>query len=183
MIRIAGVLGLPRPRESDRPAVEHDLAFVFGDRAGQDLHERALARPVLAAEGEDLARARARMTRPAARARRRSSWRCAASRAGSARAAPASARFGSWPMGGSIQKRHRVVNLPGDFDETDRRIEMPADRVLLEGLDLGDRHSGRAEMRQGVLDQPPAQPLPPCLRSPRPGCGSSRSASRGRTAS
>ena len=55
------------------------------------------------------------------------------------------------------------MNLPGDFDETDRRIEMPADRVLLEGLDLGDRHAGRAEMRKGVLDQPSPHPLPSCL--------------------
>ena len=51
----AGVLGLARSREPDRPAVETDLAFVLGDRAGQDLHERALARAVLAAEGVDLA--------------------------------------------------------------------------------------------------------------------------------
>ena len=54
------------------------------------------------------------------------------------------------------------MDLPGDLDEPDRRVQVPADRVLLEGLDLGHRHAGRAEMRQGVLDQPSAQPLPPC---------------------
>ena len=51
----AGVLGLARPGEPHRPAVQADLAVVVGDRAGQDLHQRALARAVLAADRVDLA--------------------------------------------------------------------------------------------------------------------------------
>src|SRR5262249_4423026 len=45
-----------------------------------------------------------------------------------------------WLMRGMIQQGHGVVDLPGDLDEPDRGIEMPADRVLLEGLDLGHGH-------------------------------------------
>src|SRR5579883_1530295 len=70
-----------------------------------------------------------------------------------------SARFGSGLMGGSIRQGHGIVDLPRDLDEPDRRVEVPADRVLLEGLDLGDGHSRRAKVPQGVLDQPTAQAL------------------------
>ncbi len=56
----AGVLGVARARELDRAAVEEDLAVVVGDRAGQDLHQRALARPVLAAERRGPRRRRGR---------------------------------------------------------------------------------------------------------------------------
>ena len=63
----AGVFGLARAREPDRPAVEMDLAFKIGDGPGQDLHERALARAVLAANGVDLAGARGEARRPGAR--------------------------------------------------------------------------------------------------------------------
>ena len=53
-----GILGLARARERHGAAVEDDLALVVGDRAGEDLHQRALARAVLAAERVDLARPR-----------------------------------------------------------------------------------------------------------------------------
>ena len=58
-------------------------------------------------------------------------------------AAPAGSEgCGPWFMSGSVRQRHGVMNLPGDLDETDRRVEMPADRILFERLDLGHGHAG-----------------------------------------
>ena len=53
----AVILGLAQAGEPDLVALEHDLAAVGARRVdpGQDLDERALARAVLAAQGEDLA--------------------------------------------------------------------------------------------------------------------------------
>src|SRR5262249_11552413 len=68
-----------------------------------------------------------------------------------------SAGLGPWLMGRLIRQGHRVMDLPGDLDEPDRRVQVPADRVLLEGLDLRHRHPDGAEVRQGVLDQPAPQ--------------------------
>jgi hypothetical protein len=62
-------------------------------------------------------------------------------------------------MSGSIQERHGVVDLTGDFDEPDGGVQVLADRVLLEGFDFGDGHSSTAEMRKGVLEQSAAQSL------------------------
>ena len=51
------------------------------------------------------------------------------------------------------------MDLPGDLEEPERGVQVAADRVLLEGLDLGDGHPLGAEAGQGVLEQPAAQPL------------------------
>src|SRR5947209_1627071 len=55
----------------------------------------------------------------------------------------------------------RVVDLPRDLAEPHRGVEVPADRVLLQGLDPGDRHPRRAEPLQRVPQQPAAQPPVP----------------------
>src|SRR5438132_879363 len=53
-----------------------------------------------------------------------------------------------WLMGGSVRQGHGVVDLSGDLDEPDRWVQMPADRVLLESLDLGHSHARGAEVLQ-----------------------------------
>jgi hypothetical protein len=47
-----GVVGLV---DLDRPATDLDLALVLGIEAVEDVHQGALARAVLAEEGQDLA--------------------------------------------------------------------------------------------------------------------------------
>ena len=55
MIRMPASSASRGPENRTGAAVEDDLAVVVGDRAGEDLHQRALARAVLAAERVDLA--------------------------------------------------------------------------------------------------------------------------------
>jgi len=53
--RDAGVLRVARVVKSDRAPIEHDLAIVPGIDAAHDVHQRRLARAVLAHQAMDLA--------------------------------------------------------------------------------------------------------------------------------
>jgi hypothetical protein len=51
------------------------------------------------------------------------------------------------------------MNLARDLDEPDRRVEVLADLVLLEGFNLGYGHTRLLKVSQGVLEQSTAEPL------------------------
>ena len=67
----AVALGVAGAVQHERLAVEEQLAGVVGVGAAEDLHQRALAGPVLADEGMDLAAVDGRRTRRSAPERRR----------------------------------------------------------------------------------------------------------------
>ena len=124
------VLGLPRSREPDRPAVEHDLAFVFGDRAGQDLHERALARPVLAADARGpRRRAAVNDTSRSARTPPKLLEMCRISSRLVCGGVTVSECILRLVMSRSIDRRHGVMKRPGNLDEPGGAIQGPDERV------------------------------------------------------
>ena len=49
------------------------------------------------------------------------------------------------------------MDLPGDLDEAEGRVEAVADGVLGEGFDFGVGQAGGAEVAQGVLDEQAAE--------------------------
>jgi hypothetical protein len=51
----AGGFGVAGAGEANRLALQDQLAFIVGEHAGEDLHQRALARAVFAADGVQLA--------------------------------------------------------------------------------------------------------------------------------
>src|SRR5687767_5936536 len=52
------------------------------------------------------------------------------------------------------------VDLPGDFAEAERAVEVVADVVLHQRFDLGVREARAAEVGQGVRDELPTKALP-----------------------
>ena len=57
LAKFAGIFGLPRSRKSEGPATKSDHTFIFNDRTGKNLHQRAFASPIFTAQSNNLARA------------------------------------------------------------------------------------------------------------------------------
>ena len=85
MIEMPCLLGLAYGLEVPGRALPQELAAVGAVDPREDLHERRLARAVLAEQADHLAPPRREIDLPGAPARRGNSWRCRASRAARAR--------------------------------------------------------------------------------------------------